>query len=210
MKNKWRNYALKDGKVQSSYIREYCNRKKVRQAGEASHSDSHVQSRQEQEEIKEVKLIYKPPTTHKVGVNSAILNEAWVVNLRKQDGPVGITKEWVDNLKIKGREDEIIREENPLETHQEGRQGIQSPDQGRCEAQERDCQIKIREKEVDANNGINQETGSAQEAGRGHDTQSSSSGVRLMDVQDFPGKSNGIRRQTRRSKKHIQGSQEPK
>lgn len=48
MKNKWSNYALKDGKVQSSYIREYSNRKKIRKTGEASNSDSNEQSWKEQ------------------------------------------------------------------------------------------------------------------------------------------------------------------
>ena len=169
MKNKWRNYALKDGKIQSSYIREYSNRKKVRKTREASNCDSNEQSGKEQEEIeelirppippaisdlleeevdwlgkivelkedpiprhpdaeKEVQLIYKPPTHHKVGINPIILNDAWVVNLRGSN--------------------ETSREENPSETYQEGRQGVPSSDQRRCEAQERNTKIQSGEKKV--------------------------------------------------------------
>jgi hypothetical protein len=54
MKNKWRNYALKDGKVQSSYIREYSSRSPKRKAHEASCRNSLLESRKEQEkEVKE-------------------------------------------------------------------------------------------------------------------------------------------------------------
>lgn len=113
MKNKWRNYALKDGKVKESYIREYSNRSKSRKAAEASSSNSLQQSGQEQEEVN---LVFREPPYYKTGVNPIILNDAWVVNLRKTD--------------------ESSREEDPSETHQEGRQGIQSSDQGRCEAEE--------------------------------------------------------------------------
>ncbi len=52
MKNKWRNYAIKEGKVKSSYIREYCNRSKKRKAAETSDSNSVQQSRQVEEEIR--------------------------------------------------------------------------------------------------------------------------------------------------------------
>ena len=53
MKNKWSNYALKDGKIQSSYIREYCNRKKIRKAREASNCNSNEQSWEKQSKAKE-------------------------------------------------------------------------------------------------------------------------------------------------------------
>jgi hypothetical protein len=102
MKNKWRNYALKDGKVQSSYIREYSNRKKIRKAGEASSGNSHEQSRQEQ-----------PKTQEEIGVNN-----------------------------------ESIREEEPLETYQEGRQGVSQSNQGRCETQETNNQIQTGKEEM--------------------------------------------------------------
>jgi len=40
MKNKWGNYAINSGKVQSCYQREYINRKKCRQAAETSGGNS--------------------------------------------------------------------------------------------------------------------------------------------------------------------------
>lgn len=98
MKNKWSNYALKDGKIKSSYIREYCNRKKSRKAGKTSGSDCVQQSGKEQEEVK---LIYKPPSHYKCNVDPTILNDKWVVNLRQTEGPVGVSQEWIDNLKTK-------------------------------------------------------------------------------------------------------------
>lgn len=52
MKNKWSNYGLKAGKIQESYIREYCNRSPRRQASEASNSNSLLQSREVQKEIR--------------------------------------------------------------------------------------------------------------------------------------------------------------
>jgi hypothetical protein len=129
MKNKWRNYALKDGKIQSSYIREYCNRKKVRKTREASNCDSNEQSRKEQsKDEEEVKLVHRGPEHYRIGVNPIILNDAWVVNLRKQD--------------------ESSREEKPSETYKEGRQGIQVSDQGRCETEERSNEIKDRKEKV--------------------------------------------------------------
>lgn len=51
MKNKWSNYALKDGKVKESYLRERIGRDKNRKATEASSSNSPQQSREKQEEI---------------------------------------------------------------------------------------------------------------------------------------------------------------
>lgn len=51
MKNKWSNYALKIGKVQNSYIREYSNRSPKREAREASRRDSILESWESQEEV---------------------------------------------------------------------------------------------------------------------------------------------------------------
>lgn len=48
MLDKWRNYAIKNGKVKSCYQREYCNRKKFREAGETSDSNRNVESREVQ------------------------------------------------------------------------------------------------------------------------------------------------------------------
>lgn len=85
MKNKWSNYALKDGKVQSSYQREYSNRSPKREARKASGRDSLQQSEQEQKPQKEVELVYREPTHYQVKVDPIILTDAWIVNLRGQD-----------------------------------------------------------------------------------------------------------------------------
>jgi len=141
-KNKWSKYALKDGKVKNSYIREYCNRKKIRKTGEASHSDSHEQSRKIQQEdeslrylinhsscnFEDVKLVYIEPVDYPKNIDPVILNESWVINL----------KEYYES----------DREEDPLETYQEGRQGISSANQGRCEAEEGHSKNKNREKKM--------------------------------------------------------------
>ena len=83
MKNKWSNYALKDGKVQSSYIREYSNRSPKREAHKASGRDRVLESREEQKPEEEVKLVYVEPTHYQVKVDPIILNDAWVVNLNR-------------------------------------------------------------------------------------------------------------------------------
>lgn len=57
IKNKWSKYALKNWKIQSSYIREYSNRSPKRQTREASGRNSLLESRKKQTE-KEVKLVY--------------------------------------------------------------------------------------------------------------------------------------------------------
>lgn len=68
MIDKWRNYALKSGKVQSSYQREYCCRKKCRKAGEAGDSHRNVESGKEQtkEEVGNHEVIREeiPPEAH--------------------------------------------------------------------------------------------------------------------------------------------------
>jgi len=117
MKDKWSNYALKSGKVQSSYQREYCNRKKFRKAGEAGDSNSHVESREVQPEVQEeVRFIVKPdPSWDKDPVNfvirrpddyiqetdTFILNDAWVVDLRSAEG---VSMEEVNNACVEDTE----------------------------------------------------------------------------------------------------------
>jgi hypothetical protein len=86
MKNKWSNYALKDGKVKESYIREYSNRSPKREAAKASGRDCIQQSGKIQEEIR--------------------------------------------------TENERIREENIVETYQQGQQGIQVPVERRSTIEE--------------------------------------------------------------------------
>lgn len=125
MKNKWSNYALKDGKVQSSYIREYSNRKKIRKAGEAGNCDSNVKSGKKQEEVEQFKI----------GLAPMITNDEWVFRLRSTEN------QHKDN-------NESIRKENTSETYKEGRQGISLSDQGRCEAEERYNEIQNGEEEM--------------------------------------------------------------
>lgn len=84
MKNKWSNYALKDGKVKTSYIREYSNRKKVWKTGETGYRNCFQQSGEKQAE-EEVKLVYQEPSQFRVKVDPIILNDAWVVNLRNKE-----------------------------------------------------------------------------------------------------------------------------
>lgn len=97
MKNKWSNYALKDGKVKESYLREHIGRDKKRKTAKASSSNSPEQSREKQEEVK------------------------------------------VSQLKVNN---EASRKEEPSEAYKEGRQGIQISDQGRCETEETNHEIK--------------------------------------------------------------------
>jgi len=161
MKDKWRNYALKDGKIQESYIRKYSNRSPKREAREASRRDCLLQSGEEPEE-------------YQITTRPMILNDAWVINLRmkdeqrsnterppgdvegkgsimampslpgKQNGCGGETrdnqesfgeKETISNSLKRGY-DEGSREEEVVETHCEGRQGISESDKGRREAKE--------------------------------------------------------------------------
>lgn len=92
MKNKWSKYALKDGKIQSSYLREYSSRSPKREAREASCRNRLLQSGEKQEE--EVKLVYRPPVQYEPKINPTILNDAWVINLKgTKDGNDGINKE---------------------------------------------------------------------------------------------------------------------
>lgn len=94
-----RNYALKDGKVKESYIREYSNRSPKREAREASRSYCVQQSREEQ------------------------------------------TKEEI------GEPNEIIREKELVEAHQQGQQRVQEPAEGRPEAEEGNHEVQTRKEE---------------------------------------------------------------
>lgn len=52
MKNKWRNYAFKEGKISKNYLRKYQNRDGTRETTETSNCNSLQQSGQKQEEIR--------------------------------------------------------------------------------------------------------------------------------------------------------------
>ncbi len=53
MKNKWGNYAIKEGKVKQSYLRERIGRDKKRKAAKASSSNCLIQGRKEQEKVED-------------------------------------------------------------------------------------------------------------------------------------------------------------
>lgn len=116
MKDKWGNYAIKTGKVESSYKREYCNRKKVRKAPEASDCNSTKQNRKGKEEIETSIQLYG---------KCVLLTE--------------------DVIYI-GDQNEIVRKENPVETHQQGQQGVQVPAERRPGAEEEDLSKAKRKK----------------------------------------------------------------
>ncbi len=113
MKDKWRNYALKSGKVKSSYQREYCNRKKCRKAGEAGNSNIHVESWKVQPEVKE-----------EVGSHESIREEKSAETY--QQGQQGIQaaverrpKASKRNLKIQAGEEEVKEKMTPKEKKHE-------------------------------------------------------------------------------------------
>lgn len=129
MKNKWSNYAIKDGKVKSSYFREYCNRKKVGKAGKTSNCNSNEQSGQEQTQAqKKVESVYSEPTYYVKNIDPIILNDSWIVTLR------GI--------------DEEIGEKNTVDSYQQGQQGIQATAERRSEVEERDSETFQREEKM--------------------------------------------------------------
>lgn len=64
----------------------------------------------------------------KIAMTPLITNDEWIFRTRSTD--------------------ESLREKDPLETHQEGRQGVPCPDKGRCETQESNHEIKTGEEKV--------------------------------------------------------------
>ncbi len=146
MKNKWENYAFKNGKVKSCYQREYCNRKKCRKTGEASGGDSLLQGGEVQPEVKEeiddmkfygkfVQLNEEVPLTKLFrGAEAVVLD---ILGRASQT----LYKEQIGTH-------ESIREEVPIEAHQEGRQGVPIPDKRRRKVKERDPQKQAGEEEV--------------------------------------------------------------
>lgn len=57
MKNKWSRYALKNGKVKSSYIKKHSNRDQIRKATKASCCNCNVKSRQKQIETAKKEIL---------------------------------------------------------------------------------------------------------------------------------------------------------
>ena len=136
MKNKWENYCLKDGKVQSSYIREYSSLSPRKRRYLDGKIDSRTRERVESENsprgiVAECHLPRtQPDYTGQTGSVETAVSEVKIP----------------ENPSIRGQ-DETIREENPVEAHQQGQQGIQEPAEGRSEAQEGDSKIQTREEE---------------------------------------------------------------
>ena len=92
MKNKWRNYALKDGKIQSSYLREYSSRSPKREARETSCRNRVLESGEKQDQ-EEIKLVYRPPVDP-LPLDNKILNDSWVIDLKELiDGNNGVNGE---------------------------------------------------------------------------------------------------------------------
>lgn len=60
MKDKWRNYALKDGKISKSYQSKYKNGDQCRKTIKTSYCDSLKQSWKGEEEIVELSIILQP------------------------------------------------------------------------------------------------------------------------------------------------------
>lgn len=122
MKDKWRNYALSPGKIKENYQSKYIDRSKSRKVPKPGNCNSIVQGGKEQEEI-----IYleRPeiPEAFKEIIDEEI---KWYGKI------VCLTEQFI----FIGEKDESVREKHVVETYQEGRQGVQSSDQGRCEAQE--------------------------------------------------------------------------
>ncbi len=75
MKNKWENYAIKDGKIKSSYIREYCNRSPKRQAREASCGNRLLQGGESSEE--------------EIIIDACITNDEWISNVLRTQNESG-------------------------------------------------------------------------------------------------------------------------
>ena len=109
MKDKWRNYALKDGKIKQSYLRERQDGDKKWQTSKASSSNSIEQSRKEQQEIgiqNERIRKEEPSQTHQEG----------------QQGIQGSTERRCSveetNTKIKTREEKVKKESLKHKKHE--------------------------------------------------------------------------------------------
>ncbi len=127
MKNGWDKYASQKRIFQKGYFRKYRNRSQSGKTAEASSSNSVQQSREGQKEDELIRAI----------ISSTQVNFA---NIECKDD-----EEFLENLIqslekqaqiIKDGLSESSRKEDVGQTHQEGRQGIQESDQGRCETEE--------------------------------------------------------------------------
>lgn len=136
MKNKWENYALKDGKVKESYIREYSSRSPRRQLREGAINSRADKGSESQD------------------CSRGIVAECPVSRTQhecpRQTGSVTPSDPPSENERITNSlrgKDETSREEEPVETYQQGQQGIQEPAEGRPEAEEGNHEVQTREEE---------------------------------------------------------------
>lgn len=158
--DKWRNYALKSGKIKKNYQRQYSNRNSVGLPKKASYCDRILESGQEQSEIEKeiMEAMYgqgqiriggafqssgTPSGEIRCGESCGSSSSSGYQEVRcEENGSNGESrKEEVGN-------DETIREEVSLEAHQEGRQRVPRSNRGRRKAQETDSQIQAGEEEV--------------------------------------------------------------
>jgi len=116
-----RNYAPKARKVEKGDLKQYSNRSEVGQKCQTSCCDSIQQSwRSEEEEIIPITPLELP-----LCLKEIVQQEVeWYISL--------------SGISLTGEQGESLREEDVSKTHQERRQGVQEPDQGRCQAQEAD------------------------------------------------------------------------
>lgn len=158
--DKWRNYALKSGKVEKSYKRKHSNGSPFRTPTKASYCDCILESGQEQSEIEKeiMEAMYgqgqirlggafqssgTPGGKIRCGESCGSSSSSGYQEVRcEENGSNGESrKEEVGN-------DETVREEVSLEAHQEGRQRVSRTNRGRCKAQKTDSQIQDGEEEV--------------------------------------------------------------
>lgn len=140
MKDKWRNYALKDGKISQSYIREYSNRSPKREAREASRSNSLLESRQEPEKVE-----------HKISMTPLITNDEWIYRMRSTNGIDREREESRDNQAQSGSSERLIRDMPSVSGEQDRRRretvNHQDTDEGIHGITKTGNSLKVRENE---------------------------------------------------------------
>ena len=140
MKNKWENYCLKDGKVQNSYVREYSSLSPKKQIQKDHYGKANSRTGERDQPEDSPRRIMAE--CHLPGTQS---------DSNGQAGSLAPSVPSAENTTSNLRgENEIVREKDSVETHQQGQQGIQEPAERRPEAQEGDNEIQTiqREEEV--------------------------------------------------------------
>ncbi len=126
MKEGMNRYAIKNRLQQKGYFFKYSDGSSGRKAREASRRDSLQQSRQEQKEE----------------VNPGLSLDLREI-VEKEIYWYGKTVLLTEDVIYTGEDNESVRKEDPLETYQEGRQGVSCSDQERHETEETNtCKTK--------------------------------------------------------------------